>query len=216
MIELLTAEQVRILGALVEKEITTPDYYPLTLKAVVAACNQKSNRDPVMALTESAVERELFQLMDRQLAWRVTGSGSRVPKYEQNITQKWELDRQETAIICELMLRGHQTLGELKNRGHRLFPFYKLIQVETAIGRLLEKDMVAELPRQVGQKENRFAHLLCGEPDVQQEPELATRLQQPPSTHSDEVTRLEQRVEQMEQELAALRDAFEKFKRQFE
>src|SRR5580704_11945631 len=160
----LTGIEARVLGALLEKEITTPEYYPLSLHALLNACNQKSNRDPVVHLDEDALERALYTLRDKGLLLNITGAGSRVPKYGHRISEKLNLGRRELAILCELMLRGPQTLGELRTRSERMHRFDDLAEVEAVLDRLPE--LVVKLPRRPGEKEVRYAHLLSGQPSV--------------------------------------------------
>ncbi len=158
----LTALELRILGALIEKQITTPEYYPLTLNALVAACNQKNNRNPVMQLTADEVARALATLQyDRQLVGTYSSAGSRAVKYTHRLTETIGVDSPEGAILCELMLRGPQTPGELRGRAARMHPFASPAEVKIALDSLMARQpdpYVAELPRQPGCKENRFAH----------------------------------------------------------
>ena len=160
----LDAQEVRVLGSLLEKEITTPEYYPLSLNALVNACNQKSNRDPVVHFDEATVERTLQRLRDQGWLLSITGAGSRVPKYGHRFAEKLNLGRRELAIVCELMLRGHQTLGELRSRAERMHHFDDLAEVEAVIERCAE--LMVQLPRRPGEKEARYAHLLSGPPAV--------------------------------------------------
>jgi len=200
--------EVRVLGALLEKEITTPEYYPLSLNALINACNQKSNRDPVVNYDEDTVEQALQMLRDKGLLLSVSGAGSRVLKYGHRISEKLNLGRRELAILCELMLRGPQTLGELRNRAERMHKFDDLEQVESVIERLPE--LITKLPRRAGEKESRYTHLLSGEPAVSEEPvEVAT-------PKHDRMTALEQQVAEMRQELDELKSQFAGFRRQFE
>ena len=202
--------EVRVLGSLLEKEVTTPEYYPLSLNALVAACNQKSNRDPVMRFDESTVEEALRSLRDKGLLLAISGAGSRVPKYGHRISEKLNLGRREQAILCELMLRGPQTLGELRNRGERMHHFDDLAEVEAVIERLPE--LIAKLPRRPGEKEQRYAHLLSGPPTVAEEeaPEAA------PPVRGDRITVLEAEVALMRSEIEDLKQQFAGFRRQFE
>src|SRR5712691_11127655 len=157
---LLHPVEVRVLGALLEKEITTPEYYPLSLNALLNACNQKSNRDPMVNFDETTLQHALQSLRDKGLLLTITGAGSRVPKYGHRISEKLNLGRRELAILCELMLRGPQTLGELRTHADRMHPFEDLAQVESVIERLSE--LITRLPRRTGEKEARYAHLLSG------------------------------------------------------
>ena len=194
----LTAIQVRVLGCLMEKKETTPDQYPLTLNALRNACNQKSSRNPVLNLNEGEVghtsrELEAMDLVREQ--W-----GARVPKYEHLANKAMNLHSKGIALICVLMLRGPQTLGELKTHSHRLFDFDDLDDVQFALQQLIDHDppMVTALPRQPGQKEGRYAHLLSGEPDI---PEVST-----PAATVSPSTGLENRVIELEAQVEMLRD----------
>lgn len=163
--------EIRILGVLIEKQMTTPDYYPLSLNALILGCNQKSNRDPVSELSESEVLEALQRLRNDHLVWQVRTAGSRVSKYEHNLKEVAEFSIQETAVLCELMLRGPQTLGELRARCARMFEFHGTAEVEHIIGNLMAPERgpcVVELPRQPGRKEPRFAHLF-GDSDPAEE-----------------------------------------------
>lgn len=157
-----TPIEIRILGVLIEKQMTTPDYYPLSLNALILGCNQKSNRDPVMELSESDVLDAMQRLRNDHLVWQVRTAGSRVSKYEHNLKEIAEFSIQETAVLCELMLRGPQTLGELRTRCSRMFEFHGTTEVEHIIGKLMALErgiFVKELPCRPGRKEPRFAHL---------------------------------------------------------
>ena len=170
MDSILSQIETRVLGALIEKQITTPDYYPLTLNALTIACNQKSNRDPVLTLEETTVVRVLDDLREKKLAWRVTGVGSRVPKYRHDITNVYKLSPQEVAIVCVLFLRGPQTPGELRSRTSRLYEFDNLEEVETTLIGLMEREdpYVIKLPREIGRREQRYAHLFSGEVKIEE------------------------------------------------
>jgi hypothetical protein len=202
----LDPADVRVLGALLEKEISTPEYYPLSLNALVNACNQKSNRDPVVAYDDDTVEDALEHLRLQGLASRITGRDSRVPKHEQRFTEKCNLGRREAAILCVLMLRGWQTPGELRGRSERLHTFDDLEEVESTLGRLTEMGFVKKLPRQTGFKEQRWAHLLSGDVAVSEEA-VEREVAAPPAGT---------RVDQLAADLAALRREFEEFKKKFE
>ena len=217
---ILNAVEVRVLGSLIEKELTTPEYYPLTLNALVNACNQISNRDPVVAYDEKMVVRALESLREKQLAWMVTGAGSRVPKYEHRLVEQLKLAEQEIAVLCVLMLRGPQTVGEVRGRTGRLYEFADLREVEETLDGLAQRDepLVTKLPRQAGRKEARYAHLLSGQPVVEEEAEA-----QPPASapraragEPERVARLEAEVERLSGELAEMRKQFEEFRKQFE
>ncbi|MGA9463135.1 MAG: YceH family protein [Terracidiphilus sp.] len=161
---LLTAAQARVLGSLIEKEITTPDYYPLSMNALMNACNQRSNREPVMELDEDDVRQALRGLQDQRLAGPARGADSRVTKYEHWLGEAFNFSRAETALLCVLLLRGPQTPGELRGRTERMHPFDEISDVLGGLQRLMEREpaLVAVLPRQPGTKESRYAHLLSG------------------------------------------------------
>src|ERR671916_2969867 len=158
--------EVRVLGALVEKQLATPDYYPLTLNALVNACNQISNRDPVVSYDEQTVERAVDSLRGKNLVYVFYGSESRVPKYTHVMTEIFRLSPPELAAICVLMLRGPQTVGEVRGRTGRLYNFADLAEVESTLERLAQREepVVIKLPRQHGRKDARYAHLLGGTP----------------------------------------------------
>lgn len=160
----LTAAEARVLGCLIEKEVTTPDYYPLTMNALINAGNQRSNREPVMNLDEDDVRQALHGLEDKQLAGRARSADGRVTKYEHWLGEAFNFNRAETALICVLLLRGPQTTGELRGRTERLHDFAEISDVTAGLQKLIERDppLVAILPRQPGARESRFAHLLCG------------------------------------------------------
>jgi uncharacterized protein YceH (UPF0502 family) len=200
----LDATETRVLGALLEKEITTPDYYPLSTNALVNACNQKSNREPVVAYDDGEVEDALANLRAKGLATRVSGE-SRVAKHEQRFTEKFNLGRREAALLCVLMLRGPQTPGELRGRSERLFPFDDLEALESTLARLAEMEYVKKLPRRTGFKEQRWAHLLAG--DVEESDEA-------PAVERSSGDR--DRIAKLEADLAALRLEFEEFRRNFQ
>jgi uncharacterized protein YceH (UPF0502 family) len=204
----LSAEEVRVLGTLMEKEIATPEYYPLSLNALVNACNQKSNRDPVVSYDDDIVETALSDLRTKGLAMRITGDG-RVAKHEQRFTERQNLGRREAAIMCVLMLRGPQTVGELRGRTERLYSFEDLEGVESTLHRLGESGFVKQLPRQAGFKEPRWAQLLAGDVDVAEEPAATA----PGVERSPGAT---ERIAAIERELADLRREFEEFRRRFE
>src|SRR5689334_16894280 len=201
---LLGPEEARVLGSLLEKEIATPEYYPLSLNALVNACNQKSNREPVVSYDEDTVEVALDGLRTKGLALRSTGRDSRVPKHGQRFTEAYNLGRREAAVLCVLLLRGPQTPGELRGRTERLYTFDDLEAVEGTLNRLAEMGFVKQLPRQPGSREQRWAHLMSGDVEVAEVAAAA-----PAVERVDRVARLEA-------ELAELRREFEDFKRRFE
>jgi uncharacterized protein YceH (UPF0502 family) len=210
----LDADEVRVLGSLLEKEITTPEYYPLSLNALLNACNQKSNRDPVVHFDEDAVERALYTLRDKGLALNITGAGSRVPKFGHRLSEKLNLGRRELAILCELMVRGPQTLGELRTRAERMHPFDDLAEVESVLDRMTP-ELVAKLPRRAGEKEARYAHLLSGTPEmaISSDEQVADFVAPP---RSDRMTQLEAEVAALRRELEDLKQQFAGFQKQFE
>lgn len=202
--------EVRVLGALMEKEITTPEYYPLSLNALVNACNQKSNRDPVVQYDEGTVEEGLRELREKGLALMITGAGSRVQKYGHRISEKLNLGRRESAILCELMVRGPQTLGELRTHCDRMHHFDDVTEVETVVER--HPELIVKLDRRPGEKEARYAHLLSGPPT---ELETATETAAAPGRH-DRLGALESEVAQLRAEVEELKRQFAGFKQQFE
>ncbi|HBA85203.1 MAG TPA: DUF480 domain-containing protein [Verrucomicrobia bacterium] len=218
---LLKIEEVRALGSLIEKELTTPEYYPLSLNALVNACNQKSNRDPLTMYDERTVVRALEGLREKRLASMVTGAVSRVPKYRQLFTETVGMDLQDTAVLCELMLRGPQTAGELRNRAQRFCPIESIEQVEKIIEGLMAKEnfsLIVKLPRQMGYKECRYAHLLSGTPEIREDqthpaPEAA-RLEV--QAENERMAKMESEIEAMKVELSDLKQQLLDFKKQFE
>ena len=204
----LDAAELRVLGALMEKEVATPEYYPLSLNALVNACNQKSNREPVVAYDDETVETALEGLRGKGLAMRVTGRDSRVPKHEQRFTERFNLGRREAAILCVLMLRGPQTVGELRGRSERLYNFEDLDGVESTLHKLVETGFVKQLPRRTGYKEQRWAQLLAGNVEVDAE-EAASA----PAEHRDSDR---DRIAALEREVAELRTQLDEFRRKFE
>ena len=221
----LSPEEVRVVGALIEKQVTTPEYYPLTLNALRQACNQLSNREPVVAFDERTVSWTLESLRDRKLIRAVTTADGRVPKYRHVLDETLGLKSPEMAVMCVLMLRGAQTVGEIRTRTERLYPFSALSFVETTLEDLMTRDpapLVVKLPRQSGQKESRYAHLLGGEVQVP-----ATETEGAPPSRAEAVTlevrgerermaRLEDELKTVRAELAELRGQFAEFKKQFE
>jgi uncharacterized protein YceH (UPF0502 family) len=207
----LTRAEARVLGALVEKEVTTPDYYPLSLNALINACNQRSNREPVMDLDEEAVRQALHGLEDKKLAGRARGADGRVAKYEHWLGEVFNFSRAETALICVLLLRGPQTPGELRGRTERLHSFEEIADVLAGLQKLMEREpaLVAVLPRQPGTKESRFAHLLSGGveslPVAVTETALVRRDAGEDAGHEERIAQLETTVAELRQEMAALR-----------
>ena len=213
---LLTDHEVRLLGCLIEKEMATPDYYPLTLNALVNACNQKSNRHPVVSFDEETVLYALNGLKESKMVRQ--SNISRVPKYEQIFSNELKLLPREKAIICILMLRGPQTPGEIRNRTERLYSFSTLDEVQETLSTLEDTGLVSKLPRQPGRKESRYSHLLSGEPDVslvdlpsQRETETVIVRKE-----KDRSVELQEQIDSLRHELQDLKREFEKFKSQFE
>ncbi|MBI5484202.1 MAG: YceH family protein [Deltaproteobacteria bacterium] len=216
---ILNEIEVRVLGSLLEKELTTPEYYPLSLNALTNACNQKSNRDPVMALTEEDVVRALNRLRFNQLTV-VSGESSRVAKYRHLLAEKLGLMPAELAIMCELLVRGPQTVGELRTRGERMHPFGDLSAVEEVLRELQERatPLVTLMARQPGRKEGRYAHLFSGMPEsgegsAEAAPEPA---RQRVMAENERIAKLESEVAELREEVAGLRQAVQEFKAQFE
>ena len=204
-----------MLGSLTEKDITTPDYYPLSLNALVNACNQKNNRDPVMSLDEDAVRQALSSLQEKRLAGPAGGADSRVTKYEHRLQEVFNFDRREVAIICVLLLRGPQTPGELRGRAERMYHFETLEDVQSTLERLMEREppLVAALARQPGTKESRYMHLFSGEPS---EAMLAASARTVPAeTDTSRIAALEGELSSLRREISELRREFETFKQQF-
>jgi uncharacterized protein len=215
-VDFLSDVEVRVLGSLIEKDITTPDYYPLSLNALVNACNQKNNRDPVMALSEDAVRAALDSLQGQRLAGPASGADSRVTKYEHRLQEVFNFARRETAILCVLLLRGPQTPGELRGRAERMYRFEELEDVVAALERLSQRDpaLVAVLPRQPGTKESRYMHLMSGavESAVVPRPQAAESAPEA----SDRIARLEDEVLALRRELTEVQKELGEFRKQFE
>ena len=212
----LNEVEARVLGALIEKDITTPDYYPLSLNALVNACNQKNNRDPVMSLDENAVRDGLSGLQEFRLAGPASGADSRVTKYEHRLQEVFNFSRGETAVLCVLLLRGPQTPGELRGRTERMHQFEDLDAVQASLQKLMQREppLAAILPRQPGTKESRYTHLLSGVVDGATTAPSATA-----PTHSaddERVARLEEQLAALREEVRELKEMFEGFRKQFE
>lgn len=217
----LSSVEVRVLGALIEKDMSTPEYYPLSLNALVNACNQKSNRDPVVSYDSDTVVRTIDNLRAKKFALVTTGPEHRVPKYKHRLSETLNLGNRELAILCELMLRGPQTIGELKARAQRLYNFDDLGSVESALNRLLEwqpEPLVTRLARQPGSREPRYAHLLSGEiqPSEQEVPVPAHTSSARQGATTDRITALETEIDSLKRELADLRREFNEFRKQLE
>jgi hypothetical protein len=210
--------EARVLGALVEKDITTPDYYPLSLNALVNACNQRNNRDPVMNLEEGAARDALNGLHEQGLVGPASGADSRVSKYEHRLQETFNFSRGETAVLCVLLLRGPQTPGELRGRTERMHRFEDLDAVQFSLQKLMQREppLVVVLPRQQGTKESRYAHLLSGEVEAG---ELALPRTVSPSTSSadnERVSRLEEAVADLQNEVSELKQQLAEFRKQLE
>jgi uncharacterized protein len=214
---ILTENEVRVLGSLIEKDITTPDYYPLSLNALTNACNQKSNRDPVMSLDEQAVRSAIDGLQNKRLAGPTSSADSRVPKFEHRLQEALNLTRGETAILCVLLLRGPQTPGELRGRAERMFRFQELSDVQATLQKMIERDppLVKPLPRQPGTKEIRYTHLLAGDVGGW-EAAPASLPSATASADGDRLAQLENEVADLRREVSELKQVVDNFRKQFE
>lgn len=204
---MLNSAELRVLGSLMEKESTTPEYYPLTLNSLMAACNQKTNRWPVTALDEADIAEAIQGLRNRRFAAEISGAGMRVPKYAQRFTETLNMGRREAAVLCVLMLRGPETTGELKARTERMHAFADLEEIETVLQKLVATGMVVRMGRQPGQKEARFMHLLGGQVTAEQfssipQPEMA-------NSTADRLGLLEAEVSRLREEVGDLRRRLE-------
>ena len=212
---LLNPIEVRVLGALIEKDIATPDYYPLSLNALVNACNQKNNRDPVMTLDEDSVRDALASLQDHKLAGPASGADSRVTKYEHRLQETFNFTRGETAIVCVLLLRGPQTPGELRGRSERMHRFETLDEVQSTLQRLMQREppLAKVLPRQPGTKEARYIHLFSPVTDDVLVPAPAS-----PVTKNDDsqLARVQAELDELRREIADLKQQFADFRQRFE
>jgi uncharacterized protein YceH (UPF0502 family) len=217
---ILNEVETRVLGSLVEKDVTTPDYYPLSLNALVNACNQKNNRDPVMNLDEDTVQQALTTLQEKRLAGPTSSADSRVTKYEHRLQEAFNFTRGETAMLCVLLLRGPQTPGELRGRTERMHRFEDLTEVQSTLQRLMQRDppLARVLPRQPGTKEARYKHLLAGDvedfTDVTRAPTPASVPRNP--ANADRLSSLEDEVANLHREIAELKEQFASFRKQFE
>jgi uncharacterized protein YceH (UPF0502 family) len=218
---LLNPVEARVIATLVEKQITTPNSYPLTLSALTTACNQKSNRYPVTDLTEEETARALYSLRERNIAWETAPAGSRVMKYSHEISRLLPLTDPQLAVLTELMLRGPQTVGELRTHCERMHPLGDITQAAEVVQSLIDYadfPLVVKLPREPGRRENRYAHLLCGEPEISDEPVeikpdhavLAVRAE------NERIAELETAVRQLREDIVKLTEQFAEFKTQFE
>jgi uncharacterized protein YceH (UPF0502 family) len=210
----LDAREVRVLGSLIEKELSTPDYYPMTLNSIATACNQKSNRDPVVDYEQSDIIDALDGLQRKRLVGNASSSHDRAAKYRHALAEVMDLKPPMLAVLSSLMLRGHETAGELRARTTRMHPFESLDEVDAVLGELSDREspLVMQLPRRPGQKEARYAHLLAGEPVVNDDDPTT-----PGDRHTEErLGDLEQQIEALRDRLDVLTDAFQTFRRQFE
>jgi len=216
----LDAVELRILGVLIEKQMATPDYYPLTLNALTNACNQKNNREPTMNLSQTDVEQALTSLRNQHWVWQIMTHGSRTAKYEHNLVEKTQCSQRELSVLCELFLRGPQTVGELNTRTARLIESHGIIGIEQTLKKLTEREngpFVVMLPRRPGHKENRYIHLFC-------KPEQSEEIYQSSTTEpssrgirgSERIEALEKKVSELEEALEDLSARFSSFKQQFE
>ena len=216
----LNEVEARVLGSLVEKDVTTPDYYPLSLNALVNACNQKNNRDPVMTLHEDAVRQALDTLQAKRLAGPTSSADSRVTKYEHRMQEVFNFTRGETAILCVLLLRGPQTPGELRGRTERMHHFEDLTEVQSSLQRLMQRDpaLARVLPRQPGTKESRYKHLLSGDTEDVAADVAVTRTSSGSrdAADNDRIARLEDEVASLRKEMADLKQQLATFRKQFE
>ncbi len=217
----LTIVEVRVLGSLIEKQMTTPDYYPLTLNSLTTACNQKNNRDPVTAFNDTTVLRALDLLREKKLISTVTGTGIRVQKYKHVVDEQYTLTRQELSLLCLLMLRGPQTVGELRGRSGPMHEFTSVEEVETVLASLTNREqqpLAKKVPRHTGQKEVRYIHLFAATPDMKESdlapPPEPARLQI--ITENERIDKLEEQVKTLQSEIENLQKKFSEFKKQFE
>ena len=211
---LLNDIEVRVLGSLMEKSMTTPEYYPLSLNALTNACNQKSNRDPVVSFDETAVVRALDSLREKQLV--VLSASSRVPKYAEIFSDIRKLVNREAVLIMVLLLRGHQTVGELRGRTERVYKFADLAEVESTLDELSESGYVTKLARMAGRKESRYAHLLAGEVEIETEAPRPEKAAIVVRAENERIAALEEELQKLREDLTVLQSDFAKFKKEFE
>ena len=221
MILLLNDIEIRIFGCLVEKSITTPDYYPMTLNALRNACNQKSNRNPLVSFDETTVVRGLESLQEKGLTEKLYKSDSRVPKYQHHVADRLHLKASEVAVLCELMLRGPQTTGEIRGRADRMYKFKDLQEVDSILNGLMEGDdpFIIKLPRQAGRKERRYMHLFAGTPEIADADE-STMTDEPAvlqvKLENERISSLEEQVASLHKEVEELKKSFFDLKSQFD
>ena len=215
----LSAEELRVLGCLIEKQFLTPDVYPMTINSIVTACNQKTSRDPVTSYDEDTVDAVLVILQDKRLAQRISGPDHRVPKYRELLGVSTGLRVSELALLCVMMLRGPNTLNELKDRTARIHSFADLDEVEQTLDRLISREpqhLVVKLPRLAGQKEQRYTHLLAGEIDAESLAIAAASNAAPAPPREDRIAKLEAEVADLRNQIANLQEQFANFRKQFE
>ncbi len=213
----LSPEEARVLGALMEKELATPEYYPLSMNGLVNACNQKSNRNPVVTYDEGIVLQALEGLKENQLAWQ--SNAARVPKYEEHLGKRLNLVPRELSLICLLLLRGPQTVGELRGRSERMYAFATLEEVGDTLQALEEMGLVRQQPKQPGQKEARFVQLLAGEPEIAEAAggyATETAPEGQVTARGERIAAMEEETRSLREELDSLKQAFLDFKQQFE
>jgi hypothetical protein len=220
-----STEEARVLGSLMEKQMTTPEYYPMSPNALKNACNQKSNRYPVVEYDDEIIQSAIDSLRKKSMLTIVSGAGSRVRKYEHRMKEVFFLSQKEMATICILMLRGPQTVGEIRGRSERMAEFTDLADVEKTLNDLMAesrnpKALVKQLPVFPGQKEHRFVHLLCGEPEIEPRKAGAEAVANANAgmvqIGKSKITELEEKVEELSRELLELKEQFQQFKKQFE
>ncbi|HEV7217466.1 MAG: YceH family protein [Terriglobales bacterium] len=215
---ILTAVEARVLGSLIEKDITTPDYYPLSLNALVNACNQKNNRDPVVTLDDNTVRGVLDSLQQKRLAGPTSSADSRVTKFEHRFQEVFNFTRAETAVLCVMLLRGPQTPGELRGRTERLHRFEDLTDVQSTLQRLMQRDppLVTMLSRQPGTKESRYMHLLSGDLEDAAPPSAPSFSSSSFFSEENRLTTLEEEVSRLKKELDDVKQQLSTFRKQFE
>ena len=218
MPEILNEIEARIVGSLVEKQLTTPEYYPLTLNALVNACNQKNNREPVMNLDDHTVNAAIEHLRDRNIVYVFYGSTSRVPKYKHMLPSVYELDPAEVAVVSVMLLRGPQSLGELRTRTERLHSFAGLGEMQETLDGLIRRDdpLVIKLPVLAGQKEARFGHLISGEIDVEAFAASVATSRVSGGASNERIEKIEEEVKTLREEVEGIKATFEEFRKQFE
>ncbi len=211
--KLLTQEEVRVLGSILEKQYTTPAYYPMTINSITNACNQKSSRNPVVSYDESLVEDTISSLREKQLSGIVTGSDFRVPKYTQIFGRHYNLTIKEVAVLCLMFLRGAQTVGEIRSRSSRIYNFENLAEVHETFDKLMNREdgpFIIKLPKDSG-REHRYTHLFCGEPEIVVQVEKKSN-----ENLEAKVANLEKEVLILKEEIAKVKNEFDKFRKEFE